>query len=68
MTAADAELIAAERSRAHRALYRAAPDRLRDAMAAVESVAVIHGLEPRVAADVERVVVHQVAKALGVRT
>lgn len=60
--------IRADRSAAHRALHKLDAKAFLDALRAAESVAISNGLSPRAAADVERVVVHQVAKARGVRT
>ncbi|CAB4167914.1 hypothetical protein UFOVP860_65 [uncultured Caudovirales phage] len=60
--------IRAESSAVHRALHKVDARAFVDALRAAESVAISNGLTPRAAADVERVVVHQVALALGVRT
>ncbi len=64
----DMELtIVAERSRAHRALAKVAPDRLREIVAAVESVAIAEAVDQRAARAFERIAVHQVALSLGVK-
>lgn len=60
--------IRADRSPAHRALHKVDAKAFLAALRAAETVAADNGLTPRAAADVERVVVHQVALALGVRT
>lgn len=60
--------IRAESSAPHRALHKLDAKAFLDALRAAESVAISHGFTPQAAADVERVVVHQVAKARGVRT
>jgi hypothetical protein len=62
----DADLRAA-RTPVHRALAKVAPAALRDAMGAVEAVAIEVALSPMARRAVERLVVHQVARALGVK-
>lgn len=60
-------LIIAERSPAHRALAKAEPQRLTEIVRALESVAIAEAIEPRAAMAFERITVHQVARALGVK-
>jgi hypothetical protein len=69
MTRARAErlLVSASRGALFKALHRVNPAALGDALDAAGVLAANHGLPPQVAADVERLAVHQVAKALGVK-
>lgn len=60
-------LIIGERSPAHRALAKAAPAKLTEIVRAVESVAIAEAVDPRAAMAFERITVHQVARALGVK-
>ena len=62
----DADLRKA-RTPVHRALAKHDPAALQDALNATEAVAIETGMSPAVRHAVERLVVHQVAKAMGVR-